>query len=55
MLGHSLEPGRCYHEVARIGASSPRRERNSPGLEPDFDVTLLLSSASKWAMEFHPP
>ena len=54
VLGHSLEPGRCYEEVAQIGADLAAAGEELSGLEPDFDVTVLVSSESKWALEFHP-
>src|SRR5260370_24104160 len=55
VLGHSLEPGRCYEELARIGEELRRASPRLSGYEPDADVMILSSPDSKWAMEFQPP
>jgi beta-galactosidase len=55
VLNHDGEPGRCYAEVSRIGAELKRAAAPLAGLRPDADVGLLYSSASRWAMQFHPP
>jgi beta-galactosidase len=55
VLNHDGEPGRCYAEVSRIGAELQRAAEPLAGLRPDADVGLLYSSASRWAMQFHPP
>ena len=55
VLNHDGEPGRCYAEVARIGAEFKRAKNALAGLKPDADVGLLYSSESRWAMGFHPP
>jgi beta-galactosidase len=55
ILGHSLEPGRCYAEIARIGAELVTADEALRGLVPDADVTLLRSEESRWALEFNPP
>lgn len=55
VLGHSLVPGRCYEEIAQIGAEFTSAGPQLAGFEPDADVLLLSSAESKWAMEFQPP
>jgi beta-galactosidase len=55
VLGHSLQPARCYEEVARIGAELAKAGELVAGIEPDADVGLLLSPDSQWALEFQPP
>lgn len=55
ILGHSLEPGRCYRELSRTGAELRRAGEALAGLEPDADVALLVSPESNWAMQFQPP
>jgi beta-galactosidase len=55
VLGHSLVPGRCYEELAQIGAEFKSAGPGLAGLVPDADVLLLSSAESKWAMEFQPP
>jgi beta-galactosidase len=55
ILGHSLEPGRCYEEVARIGDEFERAGALIAGVEPDAPVALLVSPESRWALEFQPP
>jgi beta-galactosidase len=54
ILGHSLEPGRCYDELARIGAELARIGADIADLEPDEDVAFLVSPESRWALEFQP-
>jgi beta-galactosidase len=55
VLGHGLEPGRIYDEVARLGAELQGIGHDLSGLEPDADVTLLFSPESRWALQFQPP
>jgi beta-galactosidase len=55
ILGHSLEPGRCYAELAGIGAEFERVGDRLAGLEPDAPVAMLVSPDSRWALEFQPP
>jgi beta-galactosidase len=55
VLGHSLEPGRCYEEIARIGAELRQVDAAVIELDPEVDVAFLRSYESKWAMEFQPP
>lgn len=55
VLGHSLEPGRCYEELAQVGKDLKKVRAKLSCFQPDADVLLLSSSASRWAMEFQPP
>jgi beta-galactosidase len=55
VLGHSLEPGRCYAELAVIGAEFERVGDLLAGLEPDAPVGLVVSPDSRWLLEFQPP
>jgi beta-galactosidase len=55
ILGHDLEPNRCYREISRIGAELRELDKTLTGLEPDEDVGLLYSTESRWALEFQPP
>ena len=55
VLGHSLEPGRCYEELARIGEELKSTSSRLSGYEADADVMLLSSAESRWAMQFQPP
>ncbi|WP_405975607.1 beta-galactosidase [Streptomyces sp. NBC_00988] len=55
VLGHSLQPGRCYGELSRTGAELRQAGETLAGLEPDADVAILYSLESKWALEFQPP
>ncbi len=55
ILGHDLEPNRCYREISRIGAELRELDETLTGLEPDEDVGLLYSTENKWALEFQPP
>jgi beta-galactosidase len=55
VLGHSLEPGRCYEEIAGIGKELKKAAPRLAGYQPDADVMMLSSPPSKWAMEFQPP
>jgi beta-galactosidase len=55
VLGHSLEPGRVYEELARIGEELKRTSAQLSGYQPDAEVMILSSPESKWAMQFQPP
>jgi beta-galactosidase len=55
VVGHGLEPGRCYRELSRTGEELRRAGETVVGLEPDADVAILVSPESQWAMEFQPP
>ena len=55
VLGHSLEPGRCYQEIAEIGKELATTAGSLSGYEADAEVMMLFSAESKWAFEFQPP
>jgi beta-galactosidase len=55
VLPHSLVPGRVYREVADIGSEFAKINQTLDGFEPDFDVTVLWSTASRFAFEYSPP
>lgn len=55
VVGHSLEPGRCYQELTRVGEELRRVGNSVAGLRPDADVAIVFSPESRWAMEFQPP
>lgn len=55
VLPHSLRPGRIYNEVSALGEALRMLDTALDGYVPDFDVTMLFSSDSKWALEFFPP
>lgn len=55
ILGHSLTPGRTYHELSRLA-----RELDEVGAEvlrlgTHSDVGLLVDPESRWALEFQGP
>jgi beta-galactosidase len=55
VLGHDLEPGRAYQELARTGRELSEHASVLDGLQPDADVALLYSQDSKYALSFQPP
>ncbi|GAA1964231.1 beta-galactosidase [Agromyces allii] len=55
VLPHSLVPGRVYREVAEIGAELAAIGTTLDGFEPDADVAILWSNASRYALQFTPP
>jgi len=55
VLGHGLQPGRTYAEVARIGAELARAGDLVTNLRPQVDVAIVFSSESNWAMQSQPP
>jgi beta-galactosidase len=55
VLGHSLEPGRCYQELARTGTELRRLEPLLQDYRADEEVAFLVSPESRWALEFQPP
>jgi beta-galactosidase len=54
VLGHDLEPGRIYREVAQIGADLEAIGPALEGATPDSDVAILYSRDSLKALEFMP-
>ncbi|GAB2607443.1 beta-galactosidase [Kribbella endophytica] len=55
ILGHSLEPGRVYREIAALGAELVAAGEVVAGLRPEVDVAVLWSTESDWALQFQPP
>jgi beta-galactosidase len=55
ILGHSLQPGRIYEELAAVAGELKRAEDTLEGLRPSSDVGVLVSAESRWAMEFAGP
>jgi len=55
VLPHSGQPGRTYAELTRLGAEFAAAGPLVAGLEPDADLTMVYSNASKWLMQKYPP
>lgn len=55
ILGHDLQPGRTFEQIAGIGRSLERAGDALIGLQPHADIGLLFSRESRWLMQFHPP
>jgi len=55
ILPHSGVPGRTYAELSRLGAEFEAAGALVAGLDPDVDITMVYSRASKWLMEKYPP
>lgn len=55
VLGHSLQPDRCYLELSRTARELSQAAGAVAGLAPDAEVGIVISPESKWAMEFQPP
>jgi beta-galactosidase len=53
ILGHSLQPGRIYEELAAVAGEL--RDTDLEELAPVSDVAVLVSAESRWAMEFCGP
>jgi len=54
VLGHDLEPGRAYNEIAQIGRELLKAGDILTDLTVDADVALLYSQDSKYALGFQP-
>lgn len=54
VLGHDLEPGRIYAEIAQLGSELGRIAPQLAGLTPDADVAILYSRDSLKAFEIAP-
>ncbi|MEV0290771.1 beta-galactosidase [Kribbella sp. NPDC050820] len=55
ILGHSLQPGRVYDEIAAIGAELADAGSSVVDLRPDVDVAIVWSTESDWALQCQPP
>jgi beta-galactosidase len=55
VLPHSLQPGRCYKELAAVGAELGRVGEDLRDLAPVSDVGVLVSSDSRWALSYMSP
>ncbi|MFI6676564.1 beta-galactosidase [Kribbella sp. NPDC050470] len=55
ILGHSLQPGRVYDEIAAIGAELAEVGSSVVDLRPDVDVAIVWSTDSDWALQCQPP
>jgi beta-galactosidase len=51
ILGHSLQPGRIYEELAEVAGELGRAGDAVDGLRPRSDLAVLVSADSRWAME----
>ncbi|HET9646798.1 MAG TPA: beta-galactosidase [Microlunatus sp.] len=52
ILPHDQQPGRVYHELARLGAELRKASDQVVGLRPAAQVGLLYSARSKWGLAF---
>jgi len=55
ILGHDLEPGRVYREIAEIGRQFAAASDWLGDAEPDAEVGLVYAHDSEWMMAFEPP
>ncbi|TDO52472.1 beta-galactosidase [Kribbella sp. VKM Ac-2527] len=55
ILGHGLEAGRVYDEIAAIGGEFAAAGASVAELRPDVDVAIVWSTESDWALHFQPP
>ncbi len=55
VLGHDLEPGRVFAEVAGLGAELRRLGPDLEGMEPHADIAVLCSRDSLVALRATPP
>jgi beta-galactosidase len=55
ILPHSLEPGRVYGEIARIGTEIAAAGAAVEGLVPEATIGVVVSNPARWAWEYHPP
>ena len=52
VLPHDGKPGRVYRELAELGSQLEQAGSLVTGLHPDYDVTMLYSVESRWALEY---
>ncbi|HXH36431.1 MAG TPA: beta-galactosidase [Plantibacter sp.] len=55
VLGHDLEPGRVYEEIAGIGRAITAAGERLRDLDPTTTIGFLFAADSRWALQFHPP
>jgi beta-galactosidase len=55
VLGHDLEPGRIFEQVADLGHELRRLGPELEGMEPHADIAILCSRDSLRALEATPP
>jgi beta-galactosidase len=54
VLPHSLEPGRVYEQITRLGKDFETAGSLVTELVPDADVAIVYSNDTKWALEEAP-
>ncbi len=55
ILGHDLQPGRVYREIARLGSQFDLAAPWLADAEADSDIALLIAHDSEWVMAAEPP
>lgn len=55
IIGHDLEPGRVYDEIAGIGRQFATAAEWLADAEPDADIGIVYAHDSEWMMTFEPP
>jgi len=55
ILGHDLQPGRVYREIARLGSQLDLAAPWLADAEADSDIALLIAHDSEWVMAAEPP
>lgn len=54
ILGHDLQPGRIYREIAEIGAQFERASGWLTDAEAESDIAIVIAHDSEWTMAFEP-
>lgn len=54
ILGHDLQPGRIYREIAALGAQLDRAQDWLADAEAESDVAIVIAHDSQWTMDFEP-
>ena len=55
ILGHDLQPGRVYDEIAAIGRQFAAASEWLADAVPDADIGIVYAHDSEWMMTFEPP
>ncbi|GAA2934817.1 beta-galactosidase [Microbacterium luteolum] len=55
ILGHDLQPGRVYDEIAEIGRQFAVASGWLADAVPDADIGIVYAHDSEWMMAFEPP